>query len=75
MCPATGLHAGLRSTLCATVVSSSPVTLQHQGPDISRLDAVLQEQWDHDKNRHLGNIKNKALQQQEVLVGVPFGHP
>ena len=75
MCPATGLPAGLRSTICATVVSSSPVKLQHQGPDISRLDAVLQEQWDHDKNRHLGNKKNKALQQQEVLVGVPFGHP
>jgi len=75
MCPATDLHAGLRSTICATVVSSSPVTLQHQGPDISRLDAVLQEQWDHDKNRHLGNIKIKPCSNRKCSWVCPLGTP
>jgi len=75
MCPATGLHAGLRSTICATVVSSSPVTLQHQGPDISRLDAVLQGQWDHDKNRHLGNIKIKPCSNRKCSWVCPLGTP
>ena len=29
---------------------------QTTGPDISQLDPVLQKQWDHDANKHLGQI-------------------
>ena len=29
---------------------------QQAGPDISRLDSDLQQQWDHAANAHLGNI-------------------
>ena len=29
---------------------------QTAGPDISLLDPVLQKQWDHAANKHLGNV-------------------
>ena len=29
---------------------------QQEGPDVSRLDADLQQQWDHAANTHLGNV-------------------
>ncbi len=72
---ATGLQARLRSTVCATVIRCNPVTLQHQGPDISQLDAVLQEQWDHEKNRHLGNIKTKPYSNRACSWVCPLGTP
>ncbi|DBA68629.1 TPA: hypothetical protein ACH3X2_013567 [Trebouxia sp. C0005] len=75
MCPANGFQAGLRSTVCATIVSSSPVTLQHQGPDIIQLDAVLQEQRDHDNNRHLGNINIKPYSNRVCSWVCPLGTP
>ena len=38
---------------CSTVQQQQQ---QQQGPDISRLHPVLQRQWDHPKNLHLGNV-------------------
>ena len=39
---------------CCTAPEQSP-TLQHPGPDISRLKVELQKQWHHTKNLHLGD--------------------
>lgn len=40
--------------LCCTAPEQSP-SLQHPGPDISRLKVELQKQWHHTKNLHLGD--------------------
>ena len=39
--------------------SSQAHPVQQEGPDISRLEPALQQQWDHAANAHLGNIKFK----------------
>ena len=36
--------------------SSQGHAVQQEGPDLSRLDSVLQQQWDHAANAHRGNI-------------------
>ena len=36
--------------------SSQGQPVQQEGPDISRLNSALQQQWDHAANAHLGNI-------------------
>ena len=41
--------------LCFTAPEQSR-SLQHPGPDISRLKVQLQKQWHHTKNHHLGDI-------------------
>ncbi|KAL3132803.1 hypothetical protein ABBQ38_006730 [Trebouxia sp. C0009 RCD-2024] len=40
--------------------------VQQGGPDISRLDAALQQQWDHAANAHLGNIDIKPQSNRKV---------
>ena len=40
--------------------------VQQQGPDISRLDPALQQQWDHAANAHLGNIDIKPHSRRKV---------
>ena len=40
--------------------------LQQQGPDISRLDPGLQQQWDHAGNAHLGSIDIKPHTKRKV---------
>ena len=40
--------------------------VQQQGPDISRLDPGLQQQWDHAANAHLGNTIIKPHSRRKV---------
>ncbi|KAL3152663.1 hypothetical protein ABBQ38_012260 [Trebouxia sp. C0009 RCD-2024] len=40
--------------------------VRQEGPDISRLDPVLQQQWDHVANAHLGNMTIKPHSHREV---------
>ncbi|KAL3140398.1 hypothetical protein ABBQ38_004658 [Trebouxia sp. C0009 RCD-2024] len=50
---------------------------QDTGPDISRLDPGLQQQWDHAANAHLGNIVIKPYSNRKVLWACdqcPQGH-
>ena len=42
------------------------VAAQQGGPDISRLDPNLQQQWDHAANAHLGNIDIKPHSGRKV---------
>ena len=49
-----------------------------QGPDISRLSPKLQQQWDHQKNAHLGNIIITRHTKRIVswrCSDCPDGHP
>ena len=46
----------LRSRPISAVISTCAITQPKQDPDISQLDPKLQQQWDHDKNAHLGTI-------------------
>ena len=51
---------------------------QQQGPDISRLHPLLQRQWDHAKNLHLGNIVITPGMRQKCCWKCdecPAGHP
>ena len=51
---------------------------QQQGPDISLLSPVLQRQWDHANNAHLGDIVVKPYARRRVWWGCnqcPDGHP
>ena len=41
-------------------------SVQQKGPDISRLDPALQEQWDHAANAHLGAIDIKPKSGRKV---------
>ena len=53
-------------------------TDQHQGPDISLLGPLLQRQWNHAKNAHLGNIVIKPYTRRRVwweCDQCPDGHP
>ena len=40
--------------------------VQHQGPDISRLDPALQQQWDHAANAHLDSTVIKPQSSRKV---------
>ena len=40
--------------------------VKQEGPDISRLDPALQQQWDHAANAHLGNINIKPHSKMKV---------
>ncbi|KAL3158564.1 hypothetical protein ABBQ38_010783 [Trebouxia sp. C0009 RCD-2024] len=40
--------------------------VQPEGPDISKLDPALQQQWDHAANAQLGNIDIKPYSSKEV---------
>ena len=51
---------------------------QQQGPDISLLSSKLQQQWDHAKNAHLGNVNITPNSGQKVhwtCPDCPDGHP
>ena len=51
---------------------------QEQGPDISLLSPVLQRQWDHARNAHLGQMLIKPHSHKKVwwsCVQCPDGHP
>ena len=53
-------------------------TDQQQGPDISLLSPVLQRQWDHARNAHLGNMLIKPHTARKVwwrCDQCPDGHP
>ena len=50
---------------------------QHEGPDISLLSSLLQRQWDHAKNAHLGNTVIKPYSGRKVwwrCDQCPLGH-
>ena len=52
--------------------------VQQEGPDISRLDLLLQAQWDHAANAHLGSIDIKQHSRRKVwwkCDQCPDGHP
>ena len=59
--------------------SNQPIgTSQEQGPDISLLSPVLQRQWVHAKNAHLGNRVIKRYSNKKVwwqCDQCPDGHP
>ena len=40
--------------------------VQQEGPDLSRLDAALQQQWDHAANARLGNIVIRPCSHKKV---------
>ena len=51
---------------------------QQQGPDISQLSPKLQQQWDHARNTHLGNVSIPNNSGQKVYwtcSDCPDGHP
>ena len=51
---------------------------QQQGPDISRLPPLLQQQWDHTKNTHLGSISiapNRCIRVWWMCDKCPLGLP
>ncbi|KAL3132815.1 hypothetical protein ABBQ38_006741 [Trebouxia sp. C0009 RCD-2024] len=52
-----------RATHCQ---SNQREHVQQGGPSISRLDASLQQQWDHAANAHLGNIEIKPQSGRRV---------
>ena len=57
ICPSrTGEPAELYRQVCCLSKQDQHASTQQGGPDISRLDPHLQEQWDHAANAHLGNI-------------------
>ncbi len=58
--------------------SVSQQAKQQQGPDISLLSRKLQQQWDHAKNAHLGNMLITPHTSQKVqwtCPDCPDGHP
>ena len=65
---AAAYHAGKawnrKSDVCCH--SAQGQSVQQQGPDISRLDPGLQEQWDHAANAHLGNMDIKPHSHKKV---------
>ncbi len=48
----------LKSTISSVTIQTCAIMQSQlqQSPDISRLSPKLQQQWDHQKNAHLGNI-------------------
>ncbi|KAL3159843.1 hypothetical protein ABBQ38_15497 [Trebouxia sp. C0009 RCD-2024] len=52
--------------LAAHCQSNQRKCVQQGGPNISRLDPALQQQWDHAANAHLGNIDIKPKSGRKV---------
>jgi len=63
------------AAICTCAVAQSQT---QQGPDISRLSLKLQQQWDHEKNAHLGDITITPHTARIVswrCSDCPDGHP
>ena len=74
----TGNTFGTRPRLVA--VHPCAITQPHtqQGPDLSQLSPKLQQQWDHEKNAHLGHTVIKPHSNRVVswrCSDCPDGHP
>ena len=72
-------HAGTACSLKPDLRchSSQGQPVQQKGPDISRLDPALQQQWDHAANARLGNIDIKPYSHKLVwwvCEQCPDGH-
>ena len=64
----TACHAGgaWEHQLIVSCDSAQGQPVQQQGPDISRLDPALQQQWDYAANVHLGSIDIKPYAKRKV---------
>lgn len=68
VCASAGSQYVHRANSVSTFSQSSMQynTHQQQGPDISQLSPLLQRQWDHAKNAHLGSILVKVHSRHKV---------
>ena len=64
-CPA-GTARYQKAELSCRSFQSQHARLQEEGPDISSLDPLLQKQWHHAANSHLGNITIKSKSNKKV---------
>ena len=62
-CPAGN---GWCSSFCTVARADVQQSAQTAGPDISQLDPVLQKQWDHAANSHLGDVLIKPHSHRKV---------
>ena len=66
-----------RQSTCSTAQRQQQQQ-QQQGPDISRLHPLLQSQWNHAKNLHLGSVVITPGSNKQVwwtCGDCPHGHP
>ncbi|KAL3153629.1 hypothetical protein ABBQ32_013232 [Trebouxia sp. C0010 RCD-2024] len=69
---------GQLPNICHHSHQGQPAHVRQEGPDISNLDPVLQQQWDHAANAQLGDIVIKPYSNKVVwwtCDQCPDGHP